>query len=240
MIIELLGASNYISYNIKIMELFGLHAAIYLSELLNINEKALRKTKIDENNYFTIDRKYIEKRTTIKASEQIEIDKTFQEIGLLKCNEQDQNIVTIDLAVLLTIMSEGKEVIKEIKTVFEKVSKPKKTKSEAIKNNLKNSIETTNEELYNAYCEWIDAVYAKQGWMSLKSVKVAQQEIDQFSLRKLDVALKILEIATIRGYREMYWAIKIYKENYEPTFKLEETKQELADRNNQNLSKEVF
>ena len=38
----------------------------------------------------------------------------------------------------------------------------------------------------------------------------------------------------------MYWAIKIYKENYEPTFKLEETKQELADRNNQNLSKEVF
>ena len=43
MLIELLSTSNYVSYNIKLAELLGLHSAIYISELMNINEKAIKK-----------------------------------------------------------------------------------------------------------------------------------------------------------------------------------------------------
>jgi hypothetical protein len=50
-LIELLSTSNYVSYNIKLAELLGLHAAIYISELMNINDKAIRKNKLNDN-YF--------------------------------------------------------------------------------------------------------------------------------------------------------------------------------------------
>ena len=63
MLIELLSSSNYVNFNIKVAQILGLKSAIYLSQLMDINEKAIRKNKI-EDNFFTIDRKYIESRTT--------------------------------------------------------------------------------------------------------------------------------------------------------------------------------
>ena len=51
LLIDLLSTSNYVSYNIKLAELLGLHASIYISELMNINDKSIRKNKITDN-YF--------------------------------------------------------------------------------------------------------------------------------------------------------------------------------------------
>ena len=47
MLIDLINTSNYVSYNIKLAQLLGLKEAIYLSELLNINDKAIRKNEIN-------------------------------------------------------------------------------------------------------------------------------------------------------------------------------------------------
>ena len=239
MLIELLSMDNYVSYNIKIAEIFGLHASIYLSELMNINDKAIRKSKITGESYFTVDRNYIEKRTTLTKSEQLKIDESFKQIGLLKIDNQDQNTITLDITVLTSIMAGGKQVVEELKLLTNKISKTKKTKDEAIKDNLKNLIITDNPELHQAYCDWIDAVYAKQGWMSARSVKVAQKDIDDVSGRNLDIALRIIDIAAIRGYREMEWAINCYKRDYEPTFRLNVTT-DLVQQTNVGLSDEVF
>lgn len=239
MLIELLSMDNYVSYNIKIAEIFGLHASIYLSELMNINDKAIRKSKITGESYFTVDRNYIEKRTTLTKSEQLKIDESFKQIGLLKIDNQDQNTITLDITVLTSIMAGGKQVVEELKLLTNKISKTKKTKDEAIKDNLKNLIITDNPELHQAYCDWIDAVYAKQGWMSARSVKVAQKDIDDVSGRNLDIALRIIDIAAIRGYREMEWAINCYKRDYEPTFRLNVTT-DSVQQTNVGLSDEVF
>lgn len=240
MLLDLLSMDNYASYNIKVAEIFGLHPAIYLSELMNINEKAVRKSKITGEETFTIDRKYIEKRTTLSKAEQLKIDQSFKEIGLLKVDNDNQNTMSLDITVLTTIMSGGKPLIKELKLITAKTSKNKRTKDEVIKDELRNHIQTTNPELYSAYCDWIDAVYAKQGWMSARSVKVAQKDIDDYSDRNLDVALKIIDIAATRGYREMEWAINVYKQDYEPTFRLKYTKQAPEFRSSNDLSEEVF
>lgn len=240
MLLDLLSMDNYASYNIKVAEIFGLHPAIYLSELMNINEKAVRKSKITGEETFTIDRKYIEKRTTLSKAEQLKIDQSFKEIGLLKVDNDNQNTMSLDITVLTTIMSGGRPLIKELKLITAKTSKNKRTKDEVIKDELKNHIQTTNPELYSAYCDWIDAVYAKQGWMSARSVKVAQKDIDDYSDRNLDVALKIIDIAATRGYREMEWAINVYKQDYEPTFRLKYTKQAPEFRSSADLSEEVF
>lgn len=239
MLIELLSMDNYVSYNIKIAEIFGLHPAIYLSELMNINDKAIRKSKITGESYFTVDRKYIEKRTTLTKAQQLKIDDAFKEIGLLKVDETDQNTLTLDITVLTSIMTGGKQTIKELKSLTNKISKTKRTKDEAIKDNLKNYVTTDNPELREAYFDWIDAVYAKQGWMSARSVKEAQKDVDNASGRNLDVALKMINIAAIRGYREMEWAINAYKRDYEPTFRLNTTVQQPVEERVE-LSEEVF
>ena len=240
MLLDLLSMDNYASYNVKVAQIFGLHPAIYLNELLNINEKAVRKSKITGELTFTIDRAYIEKRTTLTKAQQLEIDETLKEIGLLKVDESNQNMMSLDITTLTSIMSEGKEFIKELKLMTKRISKTRRTKDEIIKEELKNNIQTDNPELYEAYCDWIDAVYAKQGWMSARSVKVAQQDVDNCSNRNLDVALKIIEIAAVRGYREMEWAINVYKQDYEPTFRLKYSREAPHIRSREDLSEEVF
>ena len=72
MLIELLSMSNYAHFNVKLAQILGLHQAIYLALIMDINEKAIRKSKIDKD-FFTIDRKYITSRTTLSEQEQRDI-----------------------------------------------------------------------------------------------------------------------------------------------------------------------
>ena len=82
MLIELLSSSNYVNFNIKLAQILGLKPAIYLSQIMDINEKAIRKNKVD-NDYFTLDRKYIESRTTLTKDEQSSIEKDLLNANLL-------------------------------------------------------------------------------------------------------------------------------------------------------------
>ena len=56
--------------------------------------------------------------------------------------------------------------------------------------------------------------------MSKKSVVSAQTLIDDFADHNLDVALKIIEIASINGYRDMEWALNNYKQNFNLKYKV--------------------
>ena len=40
----------------------------------------------------------------------------------------------------------------------------------------------------------------------------AQREVDNASNRNLDDALNIIHIATANGWKDMKWAVKVYKE----------------------------
>lgn len=212
MLIELLSMSNYVHFNVKLAEILGLHTAIYLGQITDINEKAIRKNKVDEN-FFTIDREYITKRTTIPEKEQKDIENNLIKIGILERSNKDSNTLLLNLTVLTSIlMSPDEDLLKNV----ENLAKPKKskTKAEKIIENLKENIITTNPELRQAYFDWIDAVYAKDGFMTKAAVIAAQSNIDKFSQRNLDIALKVLEIATINGYRDITWAINNYNKDY--------------------------
>lgn len=244
MLIDLLSMDNYVSYNIKVASLLGLHQAIYLSELMNINEKAVRKSKTN-NNFFTVDRKYITQRTTLSREEQLSIDKFFLDIGLLKVDESCNNTMTLDIAVLTTLLSgDNESIVSDLKQMQKSTKKlnsnSKLTKEQQQCELMKTYIETTNPELYAAYCDWIDSVYAKIHWMSKKAVQLGQKLVDETSNRDLDIALKIVEIASVNGWKDMTWAVKTYKENYEPTYRIKSVKQEEVQRSETSLSEEVF
>ena len=108
----------------------------------------------------------------------------------------------------------GKKAAKHKNWPAKHGQKTRQTKADVIKQNLKTNIVTTNQELMSAYSDWIDAVYANKGWMSKKAIVVGQAVVDEFSKRNLDVALKLIEIATIHGYVDMTWAINRYNEQY--------------------------
>ena len=160
MLIELLSMSNYVYFNVKLAEILGLHTAIYLGQIMDINEKAIRKNKVNEN-FFTIDREYITKRTTIPEKEQKEIENNLIKIGILERSDKDSNTLLLNLTVLTSIlMSPDEDLLKNV----EDLAKPKKskTKAEKIIENLKENIITPNPELRQAYFDWIDAVYSKE------------------------------------------------------------------------------
>lgn len=215
MLIELLSTSNYVSFNVKLADLLGLQPAIYISELMNINDKAIRKDKMTESS-FSLDREYVKKRTTLTVEDQLEIENNLIKLGIIEKPTEDVNSVILNINVLTALlMSTDEELLENVEQLVKlKSKKNKPTKAEAIRQNLKSSIVTTNMELIEAYSDWIDAVYAKQGWMSKKAVTLGQSVVDNFSKRDLDVALTVISIAAMHGYVDMQWAVNKYQEQY--------------------------
>ena len=215
MLIELLSTSNYVSFNVKLADLLGLQPAIYISELMNINDKAIRKDKMTESS-FSLDREYVKKRTTLTVEDQLEIENNLIKLGIIEKPTEDVNSVILNINVLTALlMSTDEELLENVEQLVKlKSKKNKPTKAEAIRQNLKSSIVTTNMELIESYSDWIDAVYAKQGWMSKKAVTLGQSVVDNFSKRDLDVALTVISIAAMHGYVDMQWAVNKYQEQY--------------------------
>ena len=68
MFIDLLNTENYVQFNVKTANIFGLHTAIYLQLLLSVFEKAQRKNKLIDG-YVKLDRSYVTSLTTLSANE---------------------------------------------------------------------------------------------------------------------------------------------------------------------------
>ena len=236
MLSELLSTSNYVSYNVKLAEIMGLHTAIHLSELLGMTMVAEQQGTLVDG-FFTINREYITKRTTMLVTEQRKIENELFKIGALTYGK-DEDTIYIQSDILVTLMlGTDEKLLEKASKVGKKSLKP--TKEEAIKFSIKNNIKTTNVELRMAYEEWIDAVFDRQGWMNKKCIEVAENMVDSFSQRNLDTALKLLEIATINGYRDISWAIKKFNERPAVTYTTTTTPKKNITTSTQ-LSDEVF
>ena len=236
MLSELLGTSNYVSYNVKLAEIMGLHTAIHTSELINLTLVAEQQGTLVDG-FFSVDRKYITKRTTIMESEQRKIEKELYNIGALAYGKDEDTIYLHSKTLVTLMLGTDEKLLEKAKRIGKKCWKP--TKEEGIKMNLKSSIKTTNSELRMAYEEWIDSVYDRQGWMNKKCVEVAEETVDAFSNRNLDTALRLLEIASANGYRDISWAIKKFNERPAVTYNMAPVmKRNVTDKTQ--LSNEVF
>ena len=196
-----------------------------------VHRKFFNENKV-VNGFFTIDRNYITKRTTLSSVEQKEIDQELKICTILNIGE-DKDSVNIDYSKLTTMLMDKNESI--LKGFVKEVKAQKKqSKAEIIRQQLKKNIYTQNDELYNAYCEWIDSVSNKRGYMDKKAVIEGQQVIDNFCSKDLDKALKVISIATINSYIDMNWAVNAYRKDYKVSINMPTLQ------NIQQLSNEVF
>ena len=130
--------------------------------------------------------------------------------------------MTLNLTVLTGILTtDDEKIIGDISGIAKKKKKTGKiTKRDAVRDSLKNYITVENSELYQAYIDWIDGVYANpKGFLSKRAIEIFQNTIDSFSNHDLDIALKLIDIATVNGYRNADWAIERYKQDYQIKYK---------------------
>ena len=219
MLVELLSQSNYQSYNIKLANLFGLEAAVHLSLLIDINEKAYRKDKLKDG-FFVVDRNYIRERTTLTKSKQQKIESDFNKVGIL---EIDGEYIKICLDTLTTLMLNENETLgKDLEKMRKSSSK---SKGEYVLENVKKSIDKTLPyDLQLAYANWLDSVFLKLNFVNKQMLLNAQKEVDEASGRRLDDAIEIINIAAASGWKDMRWAVKVYKEHHVNQSKVVENK----------------
>lgn len=216
MLIDMLSTSNYVSYNINIASKLGLHVAVYLSELINIDSKAIRKGKVTDEGCIKVDRHYITSRTTISETEQREIEFKLVDLGILSLSPTAQDEVALNLNRLsMLLMSDDAETVKEIKKITKTSTTGKTTARKRDFDRLKEHIVCYDDDLKEAYKDWIDGVYANpKGFLSDKAVEIFIQTVNDFAKGNKDIAYKVIEIATINGYRDANWAINKFKTDY--------------------------
>lgn len=214
MMLDLVDPGNFVSYNIAVANILGLNVSIYLSELIRISGKAVKKKAL-KNDFFLLDRNYVQSRTTFTPVQQKQIDETLIELGLMeKSKNQDEMKINIE-ALAKLFSSENKDLTKSIEKwikIKERANKP--TKTQATANGLKLYIKADNDEIREAYEGWIDGVFANpNGFLSKRSVEYFQTVVDNYCNHDLDLALNIITLATINGYRDPSWAIAAWEKD---------------------------
>ena len=123
MLIDILNSNNFGSYNRTVAQIFGLNAAVYCSELLNVYKKAQIKNKLVDNNYFKVDRKWMFKMTTLSIEEQLVIDQNLMKLSIISKHEDDPDVINFDFNKLVSI------AICDDDNTLEKISRKVKIKS---------------------------------------------------------------------------------------------------------------
>lgn len=217
MLVDLFNSNNYITVNIKLAQIIGLSAAVYCDELIKIFDKAKNKNKLVDTDYFKVDRKYISLKTTIPIEEQLKIDLNLSKIGFIKKHENDPDTIKIDVSILANLLvSDDMKTLGDISKKV-KINSPRgirESQRQHTINELKNSIECSNYELLTALRNWVDSIYAKpNGYLSKSVIKSFQTTLNNYTQGDLDLALKLVEIATIQSYKDCQWAINVYEKD---------------------------
>ena len=247
MLLDVFDNDNSISVNYRTIQIFGLPTAVYLTELINIYKKATRKNKLVEDGYFKVDRKYVNNVLCLTPEEQIICDLNLINTSVLKKSSDNPDILKIDIKLYLSLLcSEDMKLYDDVKKQM-KVQKPKGTKESQRQqyiNVLKNSIECSNYELLTALRDWVEGVYARpNGFLSKSSIKIFQDTLNSYTKGDLDLALRVVQIATVQGYRDCQWAINMLEDSEKRKKKqnnsqIRVTEQEVADK--KQLSDIVF
>lgn len=223
MLLDVFDNNNSITINYKTISIFGLPTAVYLTELINIYRKATQKNKLIDDAYFKVDRKYINNLLALPPEEQLTCDLNLIKTSVLKKSNDDPDVLKIDINLYLSLLSSNDvKLIEDVRKQM-KIQKPKGLKTSQRQyaiNALKDSIECSNYELLTALRNWVDGVYARpNGFLSKSSIKIFQQTLNDYTKGDLDLALRVVQIATVQGYRDCTWAINMFEDSEKRKYK---------------------
>ena len=225
------------TFNTDLVKKFGLNSAVILGQMIEQFNTAVEKNTVLDSEWFRLNSRVIFYRTGLITSYQDSVLKSLVKVGALSKRTYNQ-----DVYYKINDLSKNYDGF-----VLETKEDTQNKKRLYFLNKLKACIHTTNDELSKAYFEWIEEVYNKKNYLSVKAVTEAQSVVDAYANHDLDIALELVNIATVSAYSDMHWAIlayekfhKIYKNT--PRSYLDSAKTNIYDSSSGNrvLDDEVF
>ena len=191
--------------NKRLVRIAGFEIAAYWAELQSVLKQVVKKQTADERGFFTLDRNYIERETTLTIAKQLKCEEKLVSMGVVLKDPEDPNKLAIAVNGMVAVITD--EDTTKLKKGGKTSVDAKEAKIAGIKATMKKAIFTTDPELRPAYERWVDGMVDAQNCKFTKAVvQLFEKTVSQYTTDK-NTQLKIIEIATINSYRDATWAI---------------------------------
>lgn len=192
--------------NKRLCKLVGFEVAAYWAELQSILKQVVKKRTADEHGFFTLDREYVERETTLTIAKQLKCEDKLIEMGVLVKDPENPNRITISVSNMIEIITD-EDTKKLKKSTKANKEEAKVAKIAGMKDTMKRFIQEQDTDIRNAYYQWIDGMIDAANCKFTKAVvQLFEKTITGYTQDKA-TKLKIIEIATINSYRDATWAI---------------------------------
>lgn len=189
--------------NKKLVKIAGFEVAAYWAELQSILKQVVKKQTMDERGFFTLDRDYVERETTLSVAKQLKCDEKLLSLGVMMKDAPNKISIAVNGMVALITDEDTKKLKKTGRTTAD----DRAAKIAGIKATMKKAILEDDLELRAAYERWVDGMVDAQNCRFTKAVvQVFEKTITQYTTDKA-LRLKIIEIATTNSYKDATWAI---------------------------------
>jgi hypothetical protein len=191
--------------NKRLIKIAGFEVAAYWAELQSILRQVVKKQTADEQGFFTLDRDFVERETTLTVTKQLKCDEKLLSLGVMLKDPEDPNRISIAVNGMVAVITD-EDTTKLKKTTAIKTDE-KAAKVAGIKATMKRAIFTQDPELRFAYEQWVDGMIDAANCRFTKAVvQLFEKTVTEYTTDK-KTQLKIIEIATINSYRDATWAI---------------------------------
>jgi hypothetical protein len=191
--------------NKRLIKLTNFEVAAYWAELQSILKQVVKKGTADERGFFTLDRDFMERETTLTIAKQLKCDEKLLSLGVLLKDPEDPNKISIAVNGMVAVITD--EDTTKLKKTGKTSADAKAAKIAGIKATMKKAILETDIELRAAYERWVDGMIDAANCRFTKAViQVFEQTVTEYTPDKAK-RLKIIEIATTNSYKDATWAI---------------------------------
>ena len=191
--------------NKKLVKLAGFEVAAYWAELQSILKQVSKKGTADERGFFTLDRDFMERETTLTLNKQLKCEEKLISMGVVLKDLDNPNRLCISVQGMVEVISD--EDTTKLKKNSKTSADAKAAKVAGIKSSMKKAILESDVELRAAYERWVDGMVDAENCRFTKAVvQLFEKTVTGYTTDKA-LRLKIIEIATINSYRDANWAI---------------------------------
>lgn len=220
--------------NKKLIKLAGFEVAAYWAELQSILKQVVKKQTADEKGFFTLDRDYVERETTLTVTKQLKCDEKLLSLGVLMKDPENPNKISIAVNGMVAIITD--EDTTKLKKKSANSADAKAAKVAGIKMTMKKAILETDIDLRAAYERWVEGMVDAENCRFTKAVvQLFEQTVSNYTPDKAK-RLRIIEIATANSYKDANWAISRLSSTRPATFATKLPEQKICT----GVSNEVF
>jgi hypothetical protein len=192
--------------NKRLVKIAGFEVAAYWAELQSILKQVVKKQTADERGFFTLDRDYVERETTLSITKQLKCEEKLLSLGVLLKDPAEPNRISIAVNGMVAVITD--EDTTKLKKSGSAQADAKAAKIAGMKATMKKAILETDIEIRAAYERWVDGMIDAANCRFTKAVvQLFEKTITEYTTDRA-LRLKIIEIATVNSYRDAGWAIE--------------------------------